>query len=251
MKEQDHIAVFTAHPDDEGAVWATLYKHFEEENRVSIIWSTYGDKFIAPVKKYVHFLPLLIKATYSKKVRKELSEHIKIIRKTEALRVAKLINAIPYFLEFNDMQVPDKTNQEAIHKVTKLIREIKPSIILTHWFREMHRDHKNTAALALKSYLLANKSDYMTETPPHKVRIFGFWDERGKGFRPNFYLNVSKQIDRIKELGKCYESQQFRIVGRFAKFNARRHSKKTPYKFVERFKIFGKKRLRKFGEFFP
>ena len=252
MKQIEHIAVFAAHPDDEGSAWATLYKYYEKGYKISIVWMTYGDKFVAPIgKNFVHYLPLLIKAMYSKKTRVALSRRIKIIRKAESLKAAKLINASPYFLGFNDTKVPELTDLEAIQKITNFIREIKPSIILTHFFREGHKDHKKTSALVSKATLLSSNPDFKTHYHPHKVRIFGFWNERGRGFNPNFFLNVTNQIDRIKDWGNCYESQGFRIVGRFAKLIARINSRKTPYTHVETYRIFGKKHFKAFGEFFP
>ncbi|MHA1380925.1 MAG: PIG-L deacetylase family protein [Candidatus Helarchaeota archaeon] len=251
MVKRENILVFPAHPDDEGSAWATLYKYFEYGSKISIAWMTNGDRTLAPIGKYVNFLIPIIESFYSKKAGAELSKRIALIRKKEALKVAQKINATPYFLEFKDTKVPSIENKDAIFNITDLIRMLKPSIILTHWFQEMHRDHKNTSALVLKSYLLSNDTKYITNHPPHKVRFLGFWDERGKNFEPNFYINVSNQIDRIKEWGKLYESQAFRIVGRFAKFKARKNSKNTPYNFVERFRIVGIKNTKNYGEFFP
>ncbi|NVM04916.1 MAG: PIG-L family deacetylase [Candidatus Helarchaeota archaeon] len=251
MLKNEKILVFAAHPDDEGSVWATLYKYFENGAIISIVWMTNGDKTVAPVGKFVHFLIPLIKSIYSKSTRKELSQRIAVIRKDEALKVANIINAKPTFLEYKDTKVPNIKNNEAILKITELIRKIKPTIILTHWFREMHPDHKNTSALILKSFFLSNDANFITKYTPHKVRILGFWDERGKGYKPNFHLNVTNQIKRIKEWGKIYKSQAFRIVGRFAKFKARKNSKNTPYNYVEAFKIIGVNKFPKYGEFFP
>ncbi|MFX0133615.1 MAG: PIG-L deacetylase family protein [Candidatus Hodarchaeota archaeon] len=251
MKKKENILVFSAHPDDEGSVWATLYKYFEHYANISIVWMTNGDKTVAPIGKYVHYLIPLVKSLYSKKNRKELSTRIALIRKNEAINVAKIINAKPIFLGYEDTKAPTIKNMDAVSKITELIRGLKPTIILTHWFHEMHPDHKNTSALILKSFFLSNDSNYKTKYPPHKVRILGFWDERGREYKPNFYLNVTNQIDRIKEWGKFYESQAFRIVGRFAKFKARKNSKTTPYYYVEAFKIIGTKIFQKYGEFFP
>ncbi|MHA1649991.1 MAG: PIG-L deacetylase family protein [Candidatus Helarchaeota archaeon] len=251
MKGLEHLAIFAAHPDDEGAVWAILCKYSEYGNRISIIWMTYGDRFIAPVGKYVHYLPLLIKAIYKENIRERLSRRIKSIRKKEALKAANLIKATPYFLEFKDTKIPDPINFEAVQKITNLIRKIRPSIILTHFFREGHRDHRNTSALITKAYLLSKDENYKLQYPPHQARIFGFWSERGRGFKPNFYLNVTNQINKISEWGKCYESQRFRIVGRFAKFIAKYNGRRTPYSYVEKYRIFGTKISKNFGEFFP
>ncbi len=251
MKRNENILVFAAHPDDEGSVWATLYKYFEYGATISIVWMTNGDKTVAPVGKFVHFLIPLIKSLYSKRIRKELSTIIASIRKKEAIKVAKIIKAKSIFLRFEDSKVPTINNKDVVLKITNLIRKIKPTVILTHWFREMHPDHKNTSAIILKSFFLSNNSNYKTKYLSHKVRILGFWDERGRGYKPNFYLNVTNQIDRIKEWGKFYKSQAFRIVGRFAKFKARKNSKNTPYNYVETFKIIGVNNFKKFGELFP
>ncbi|MHA1276656.1 MAG: PIG-L deacetylase family protein [Candidatus Helarchaeota archaeon] len=251
MNCKEHIVVFAAHPDDEGSAWATLYKYYFYRNRISIIWLTYGDKFIAPIGKFAHYLPDLIAAIYSKPARRVLAQQIVAIRKQEALKAAKIIRAKTYFLDFKDTRVPNYTDMNAVWKVTNLIRKIKPSIILTHFFREGHRDHKNTSALITKSVLLAQNKSYETDLPPHKVRIFGYWNERGHGFRPNFYINVERQIDQVKAWGACYESQRFRVVGRFAKLLARFNGRKTPYIYVEKFWIVNKKLVQNYGEFFP
>ncbi|MHA1298603.1 MAG: PIG-L deacetylase family protein [Candidatus Helarchaeota archaeon] len=251
MSNKEHILVFAAHPDDEGSVWGTLYKYFRNGAKISIVWMTYGDRTLAPLGKFVHFLIPLIQSLYSKRIKDELSQRIALIRKKEALRVAKLINANPIFLEFKDMKIPPLKNKEAILTITDLIRNLKPTIILTHWFQEMHQDHKNTSALVIKSFLLSGDSNYKSKNPPHKVRILGFWDERGRNYKPNFFLNVTNQIDKVKKWGKFYKSQAFRIVGRFVKFKARKFSKNTPYNYVERFRIIGIKGFNRFGDFFP
>ena len=251
MLKNENILVFAAHPDDEGSVWATLYKYFENGAKISIVWMTNGDKTVAPVGKFVHFLVPLIKSIYSESIRKDLSLRIALIRKKEAHKVAKIINARPIFLEFEDSKVPNIKNNDATLRITELIRKLKPTIILTHWFREIHPDHKNTSALITKSCLLSNDSNFITKYPKYRVRILGFWDEPGRGFKPNFYLNVTNQINKIKEWGKFYKSQAFRIVGRLAKFKARKNSKNTPYNYVEAFKIIGVKNFKKYGEFFP
>ncbi len=251
MRRKEHIAVFAAHPDDEGSAWATLSKYSKYGNKISIIWMTHGGAFIAPLGKYAHYLPYLIKSRYSEETKRKLSHRIKSIRKREAERAAKLIGAETYFLGFKDTGVPTITDLSAIRIITNLIRKIKPTIILTHFFREGHIDHRHTSALVMKSTLISRKKDYLTEFSSHRVRIFGFWNERGRAFKPNFYLNVQNQIKSLKLWGNCYKSQSFRIVGRFAEFLAKWNSRKTPYSYVEAYQIFGGSKRKNFGEFFP
>jgi LmbE family N-acetylglucosaminyl deacetylase len=251
MEGRDHVAVFAAHPDDEGAAWATLEKYHRYKNEVSIIWLTTGGRFIAPLRKYAHYLPLLVKAAYSKKIREKLERRIITIRKREALNAAKILKATPYFLEFKDTGIPDHNDLATVRQVTNLIRKIRPTIILTHFFREGHRDHKNTSALVSRSVLLAKDKEFRTEYPPHKVRVLGYWNERGRGFKANFHINVEHEIDEVKKWGRKYISQGFRIVGRLAKVIARFNSRKTPYSYVENYWIFGRKLIKNYGEFFP
>jgi len=173
------------------------------------------------------------------------------IRKEEANLVADLIKADRIFLDFQDRNIPTINNNSIVFKLVDLIRKLKPTIILTHWYQESHKDHINTSKLILKSFNLSNSMDYKTKHYPHKVRILGFWNERGRKLRPNFYLNVSNQVKQIKIWGKCYKSQSFRLVGRFAKYRYRFNSLRTPYYFVEGFNIFGMENQKIFGEFFP
>ncbi|MBD3226900.1 MAG: hypothetical protein GF329_01830 [Candidatus Lokiarchaeota archaeon] len=67
----------------------------------------------------------------------------------------------------------------------------------------------------------------------------------------NCVKNQIYPIDRIKEWGKIYKSQRFRIVGRFTKYRYRYNALRTPFHSVERFKIFKKDLNNRYGEFFP
>jgi LmbE family N-acetylglucosaminyl deacetylase len=252
--KNEHIVVFAAHPDDEGSAWATLFKYYEHGAKISIIWMTNGDKFIAPIGKYSRLLSLYIKSVFSKQINIKISKKIAQIRKTEALGAAELIDADAYFLGFKDTNVPPYFDKAAIFKIVELIRKIKPTIILTHYYNETHKDHQNTSAMLTRAFIHSSSKNYKTDSPPHKVRSLAFWDERGKNFKPNLYINVKNQIspvNRVKEWGKLYKSQAFRIVGRFAKYKYRFYAIKTPYYFVERFKVYGIKFKYKFLEFFP
>ena len=252
MKKKEHILLFPAHPDDEGAAWATILKYHESGAKISIAWMTYGDRAIAPIGKYVNFLVPIVKSFLSKQEREKLSKYVTIIRKKEALQAAKLINASPFFLGFKDTQVPTVTNKSAVLKIIDLIRKLKPTIILTHWFNEIHTDHKNTAKLIYTAYKYSADPKYKTNFPPHIVRIMGFWDERGgRDYHPNYFINVQNQINQIKKWGKIYKSQAFRIVGRFPNIKARNRGKNTPFHYAEAFKIIGIKRKQTYGEFFP
>ncbi|MHA1784614.1 MAG: PIG-L deacetylase family protein [Candidatus Helarchaeota archaeon] len=251
MNKDEHVAIFAAHPDDEGAAWATIYKYYEENAKISLIWATLGEKAMVPLGRYANHLVLFIKSIFSKKSKEELILRIKNIRKSEALKVAELINAETFFLRFKDQGIPAVSNKKALRKVVNLIRKIKPTIILTHWLNEPHKDHKNISRILLKAYYLARNPKYKSKYSSHEVRIFGFWNERGFGFKPNYKINISKQIDKMKEWGKIYVSQAFRIVGRFSKIKARINSKNTPYNHVEVFKIINYNKSNKYGEYFP
>ncbi|MHA1271284.1 MAG: PIG-L deacetylase family protein [Candidatus Helarchaeota archaeon] len=249
--KKEHIVAIAAHPDDEGSAWATLSKYSRFGAKVSIIWMTLGDRFIAPIKQYSHLLSIFIKSFFSKKSRHRLSKIISNIRRQEALKAARLINATPYFLHFKDSCIPNFNDKTALIRIIDLLRSIRPTIILTHWFRAPHSDHRATSYLITRSFLLANDPKFKTANPPSSIRLLLFWLEHTPFFHPNFFINATNFIHYFKNWNKLYSSQSTKLVGRFIKFKYRLFAKKTPYDFVEPFIVYNKKLSQYFGDYFP
>ena len=155
---------------------------------------TYGDKFIATICNYSIYLPNILKSLIFKKYKIEKSKIITKMWKKEALNVAKILNATPYFLGFEDTKVPNFNNRIALIKLINFIRTIRLTIIFTHWYNEFHSDHKNTSNLIIMSHILSDNPKIKTNSLLYKAKLLVFWDERGKNFKPNYFLDVSNYI---------------------------------------------------------
>ena len=63
----------------------------------------------------------------------------------EAKRAAAVLGAEAYFLPYKDAELP--VDDEAKYALADLIRQLKPTVILTHWKESIHKDHTNTALI--------------------------------------------------------------------------------------------------------
>jgi LmbE family N-acetylglucosaminyl deacetylase len=127
-------------------------------------------------------------------------------KRREALEVAAALGAEVIFGPYKDGEIP---NDEAARRwVADLIRQVKPTHILTHWKNSIHKDHSVTHALVVDAVLLASLEAVKTGHPPHRgVRSLLFaenWEDP-EGFRPYLYLDVSESLKTWKEAVAKYE----------------------------------------------
>ncbi len=246
------LLAFAAHPDDEGAMLATLAKYSQLSQMVIVVWATKGERWIWPLKQFKPFWHWIFSSKKDSNIKSKLYKVIARIRSKEIDKVLKLINIQGDFLGFIDGSIPASSDKNALRKVIESIRKYQPKIIITHHFREAHQDHKNLSNLVFQAFHLSGSSKIRTKAPPFTPEILAFWDERGVGFNPNFFLNVNDNIKIFQKWRKIYKSQLFRIIGQIPIIKARLRAIKTPLKLVECYQIASPKVSGKiYGEFFP
>ena len=92
----------------------------------------------------------------------------------------------------------------------------------------------------------------MSKVPEFQPKLLVWWDERGLGFKPNYFINVRSSIEIFRKWKKIYRSQSSRIVGQIPIIKTRLRSIKTPYNYVERFQIVNmNEKSSYYSEFFP
>ena len=92
----------------------------------------------------------------------------KAIKDVEAENAAKVLGAESMMMPWPDGELP--VNEEVQMAVADVIREHKPTIILTHWNGSFHRDHNNTYTNVLASLFFAGLRTFEREYPPHHPR---------------------------------------------------------------------------------
>jgi len=92
--------------------------------------------------------------------------------------------------------------------VAGLLRELRPRVVVTHWRRGRHPDHRVAAELVHDACFLAGLVNFDAPGERHRpqklVRATSFREDAGS---PTFVLDITAQIDRKLEAVAAYESQ--------------------------------------------
>jgi len=115
-------------------------------------------------------------------------------KRREAAEVASSLGAEVLMAPYKDGQLPD--NDEARRYVANVIRQVKPTHILTHWGQSIHKDHSVTHRIVVDAVLLASLPGVVTEHPAWRgVRAVWYaenWED-ADGFRPYTYVAIAPE----------------------------------------------------------
>ena len=99
-------------------------------------------------------------------------------------------------------------NRESRGVVAGMIRFLRPRVIVAHWTRGRHPDHRAAAALARDAAFLAGLRNFPAEGPPHRpekvVYALAFTEDAVK---PTFVVDISAQMDRKIAALEAYGTQ--------------------------------------------
>jgi len=136
-------------------------------------------------------------------------------KRREAEAAAKVIGAEVLFGPYKDGELP---NDEAVRRyVADVIRQVKPTHIITHWRTSIHKDHANTHHIVMDAILLASLEGVTTDHPRHRgVKAIYFTEnwEDPENFKPYLYVDVTDELALWKE---CVTQYQF-IKGGISSF---------------------------------
>lgn len=182
------ILAVGAHAGDmELTTGMTLLKAHERGDRVVLLHLTLGERGN----------PKLGQEAYGAQKRKE------------AEAVAAALGAEVRFGPWKDGEIPD--DDAARRWVAAVIREVKPTAVLTHWRESLHVDHARTHAVVRDAVLLASLEGIAmpgAAQPPHRgVRAVWYaenWED-APGFQPYVYTDVTGVVDAWRAAVRQYE----------------------------------------------
>jgi LmbE family N-acetylglucosaminyl deacetylase len=127
-------------------------------------------------------------------------------KRREALAADSVIGAETIFAPYKDGELPD---DEAVRLyVANVIRQVKPTYVLTHWQKSIHKDHARTSAIVQDAVLLASLEGVVTGTPPNRG-LRGIWYadnwEDPEDFQPYIYVDVSGEMQQWRDAVSKYE----------------------------------------------
>lgn len=88
-------------------------------------------------------------------------------------------------------------NEQGIHEMCDLIRDLRPDIVLTHWRGSFHRDHRNTHTIVMEGGFLAALPGIARAQPAHLIRGLYFcenWEDL-EDYHPDLWIDVSDVFD--------------------------------------------------------
>lgn len=137
------------------------------------------------------------------------------VRKKEAMKAAGLLGAVFHESLVDDLEV--FYTQDLIRRVTALVRQAKPDIVLTQSMEDYMEDHMNTARVAVTAAFMrcvpnyrsvpdesATLNDVMLyHATPHTLT-----DMMRRPIIPEMYVDISDVIDEKEKMLACHVSQK-------------------------------------------
>lgn len=142
-------------------------------------------------------------------------EEIAQIRAGEAAEAAALAGATWHKPVFNDLEI--FYDKPSLARVSAVIREIGPEIILTHAPQDYMEDHQNVCRLVVTAAFSRGMPHFVTEPlrPPvaKPVRIYhapphGLRDGLGNLFQSDFLVDISSVLPIKEKMLACHRSQK-------------------------------------------
>ena len=185
QESQKTILAIGAHCGDaEVTCGAVLAKHHKLGDRIAVLHLTLGEGGN----------PSMSPRAYGEQKRRE------------AIAAAKLIGAEPIFAPYKDGEIPN--TEEARRYVADVIRQVKPTHIMTHWRTSIHKDHAATHGIVNDAVLLASLEGVVISHPRHRgVRAIYYTEnwEDPEQFKPYLYVDVSDTMEQWKEIVTQYQ----------------------------------------------
>jgi N-acetylglucosamine malate deacetylase 1 len=187
MAERQRVFVVTAHPDDmEILCGGTVAKYRERGDEVTLCHACTG-----------HLGHMEIPP-----------EELVRIRWEEADAAARIAGIGHLTLGFGDLQVVE--TEEAVVKLAGMIREVRPTVIITHDPADYMPDHADLASIVLKASFVATlpqydgvEGEYWALVPP----LYYMDTIMGVGFQPEEYVDITGTFDTKLRMLDCHVSQ--------------------------------------------
>lgn len=185
MKEK--ILIIGAHPDDETlGMGGTIAKYTSNDNMVHVLIITDGSS-----SQY---------GNYEQMIEKKKNESKEAMR---ILGVEKIdFNVLP------DMKLDTVPHIEINNLIEEKIRDFKPSIVYTHHWGDINKDHRlvfeSTMVAVRPTINQTVKNIYTYETPSSTE-----WNitELNNVFKPNVFVDITKYMEQKLKAVDAYKSE--------------------------------------------
>ena len=135
-------------------------------------------------------------------------DELRAIRHQEAENAANKIGAIRvYDLDIPDLEV-NAADMSQKRKLIRIIKEVKPDVIITHAPQDYMQDHREVSQLVFDAEFGASIDHIEEDLEAVEIAPLYYMDTlAGIDFNPHEYVDVTDYIDTKLEALTCHESQ--------------------------------------------
>jgi LmbE family N-acetylglucosaminyl deacetylase len=182
----ERLLAVVAHPDDAELLCAgTLARAKAEGAAIGIVVLCRGDRGQPP-----------------KPVRA-----VGAVRRREMAAAAQLLGAELFCGGIPDGGLADDRPTRLL--LVEFYRQFLPTVVLAHWLKDYHPDHRAAGALAEAASWLCASRGQKSQSPPAARPPELWWMDTVSmsGFAPGFYVDISKFLTLKEEMLACHRSQ--------------------------------------------
>jgi LmbE family N-acetylglucosaminyl deacetylase len=189
---EKNILAILSHPDDVELMCAgTLSLLKQEGYRIHIATMTAGDQGTAELS----------------------SEEIILIRKEEAKRSARILDASYHCLGFEDVYI--FYDRDSINRTISLIRQVRPVIVFTSSNEDYMIDHEMTSLIVQTACFASGMRNIkVSEESYRHIPALYYCDamegknKLGHPVKPSMYVDISSEIAIKEQMLACHASQR-------------------------------------------
>lgn len=188
---ENKVLVVAAHPDDEIlGCGGTLINHIRNKDHVQVVFTS--DSFFA-----------------RKHTAQSTKKNTSAVRMNNAIKVSSMLGFNdPIFLNYPNLVLTRLDILNLNNDLKKIIQKYLPQIVYTHFFNDLHHDHRATC----EATLIACKTQYSPnikkilsfEIPSATEQCLGF---RNSKFNPNVFVDIKDSIYLKKKAIKIYRDE--------------------------------------------
>jgi 4-oxalomesaconate hydratase len=169
-------------------------------------------------------------------------DKVKRIRHEEATRAAEILGATFQCFDLGDY--PLQIDAQALERLTMLIRELAPDVIITHTERDpFNPDHPLAYAAVQRASILASGSGVASGFPtikPAELFLFEPHQPEHCGFVPTTFVDISTVFPLKQQAMKAMAAQSYlhqyqTEIAKYRANHARRISGRTDIQYAEAF----------------
>lgn len=117
----------------------------------------------------------------------------------EAEKAAEILGGKSITLDYKDAELP--VNDEIVTRIATIMRELKPTVVITHWVNSIHPDHAACPRIVEAAQLKAGLPGFdLDGLSPHFYPFYHSenWEDM-EGYEPDIFVDVSEEFNTYLE----------------------------------------------------